>query len=514
MTTLHLLVALVIGMAASVPQALRWLRVLQREHYEPASTIRFAHRWNQRVANKGVRLRLGTLSVVAVAFFLLMHAQYVALVIVAAYGVFAPLGLSLKGRTGGLQWTRRLRRNAIVLGALELVLLLLGFLLGAGVVTAALLVFANPALVALAATITAPIENRDAKQFVEQARARLERLHPTVVAITGSYGKTSTKNHLVDLLRGESGVVASPRSFNNRAGLSRAINENLTDDASVFIAEMGTYGPGEIRDLVSWCRPDISVVTTIGPVHLERMKSLETIEAAKREIVGPATTVVLNIDDERLSSWVEELRANGKRVVTAGSKNSSADVVVSVEGDEWVLSAPGVSAQRITRMSGVQPTNVAVALAVATLVSTRPVSDVLAQVSTITTVANRANVVTAPSGVVVIDDTFNANPASAQASLALLAAQGLPGRNVVVTPGLVELGASQRAENSALAKAIVEHGFELVAVNRTNLAAFRAGAGKGFTHFDTRAEAVAWVREALVPGDGVLYLNDLPDHYP
>ena len=112
-------------------------------------------------------------------------------------------------------------------------------------------------------------------------------MHPRVVAITGSYGKTSTKNHLAQLL-GDDGVVVTPRSFNNRAGLSRAINENLADGTRVFVAEMGTYGPGEIRALCSWCVPEIAIVTAIGPVHLERMKRLEVIEAAKYEITERA----------------------------------------------------------------------------------------------------------------------------------------------------------------------------------------------------------------------------------
>ena len=78
------------------------------------------------------------------------------------------------------------------------------------------------------------------------------------MAITGSYGKTTTKVYLAHLLHGSSTVVASPASFNNRAGLSRAVNEHLVPGTEVFVAEMGTYGPGEIAELCRWCPPRTS----------------------------------------------------------------------------------------------------------------------------------------------------------------------------------------------------------------------------------------------------------------
>jgi UDP-N-acetylmuramoyl-tripeptide--D-alanyl-D-alanine ligase len=114
----------------------------------------------------------------------------------------------------------------------------------------------------------------------------------------------------------------------------------LTDGTQVFIAEMGTYGPGEIRELCEWCPPSIAVITAIGPVHLERMGSLDNIERAKFEITERATTVVVNIDDARLAAWVEPLRRSGKVVVTAGSINDAADYRVELHGERWSVTFP------------------------------------------------------------------------------------------------------------------------------------------------------------------------------
>jgi UDP-N-acetylmuramoyl-tripeptide--D-alanyl-D-alanine ligase len=90
----------------------------------------------------------------------------------------------------------------------------------------------------------------------------------------------------------------------------------------------------------------------------------------------------------------------------------------------------------------------------------------------------------------------------------------LPGRRVVVTPGLIELGDEQSDQNEELARDIARRGVELAIVGRTNIGALSHGYGHDARNFRVRDAAVAWVRESLVAGDGVLYLNDLPDHYP
>ncbi len=182
---------------------------------------------------------------------------------------------------------------------------------------------------------------------------------------------------------------------------------------------MGTYGPGEIRDLCAWCPPDVAVVTAIGPVHLERMKSLDVIEQAKFEITERARVVIVNIDDPRLARWPER----ASRVVACAPRGrvaTTADVRVVARGDVWRRNGwtPRRS-PRWTRSSGVQPTNVACAVAAALEVGALG-SELPRRLRAVRAVANRATVATAASGVVVVDDTFNANPASARASLAIL----------------------------------------------------------------------------------------------
>jgi len=276
---------------------------------------------------------------------------------------------------------------------------------------------------------------------------------------------------------------------------------------------MGTYGPGEIRELCSWCRPEIAVVTALGPVHLERMRSIEVIDQSKYEITERASTVVVNIDDERLARWVDRLTQSGKRVRTAGSEHSMASVRVIDDGPLWSVMVDNETVASTHRVNGIQPTNLACALAAA-LELGMATEQIAARVGLVSTVASRSNVVTAPSGVVVIDDTFNANPASALAAINLLGSLDLTGRRVIVTPGLIELGGEQYGANMELARRAASLSTTLVAVGRTNVKPLQVGYSGPMKRFDTRDDAVAWVRTTLVPGDGVLYLNDLPDHYP
>jgi UDP-N-acetylmuramoyl-tripeptide--D-alanyl-D-alanine ligase len=505
---------------AYVAQMVRWLRVLQREHYEPSSMRRFLGRWSTpQVASAKSPERTRAKRPVTpshVLIFLLILAtalrdDFFIVLVTAAYGLFCPQGLSMRGRTSKLRWTRRLVVTAVLATVISVAIGVAGLFTVRPWLAFVAMVWAVPVTLDVTSRLLAPYEFRHAQKFVDQAVARLDRVKPRVVAITGSYGKTSTKNHLADLLSADSGVVASPRSFNNRAGLSRAINENLADDSRIFIAEMGTYGPGEIRELCSWCPPEIAVVTALGPVHLERMKSMEAIEASKFEITERARTVVLNVDDGRLNNWIARLGT--KRLRTAGSLNADASVRVLVDASQWVVSVDGETVATMEQISGVQPTNLACALACALELGLAP-SAVSERLARVTPVVSRANVVTAPSGVVVIDDTFNANPASAASALTLLASLPVSGRRVVVTPGLVELGDEQYGANMELGRKVAAMGATLVAVGRTNVVPMKVGFFGPVQRFDTRDDAVAWVRKTIKPGDAVLYLNDLPDHYP
>jgi UDP-N-acetylmuramoyl-tripeptide--D-alanyl-D-alanine ligase len=517
--------AVAAGLVAAAVAGVRWLRVAQREHYLPGSTSRFARRWWMLGPN-----RVLAVSVVVGAVF--SARSPVAATIACGAVAAGPFGLSLRGRTSPLAWTRRLRTLAAVWAVLVVAALAAGAAFGAGPTAAVLVAALVPVLVDAALALTAPVERRLGRPYVTRATGRLAQVRPTVVAITGSYGKTTTKGYVAHLAGATRSVVATPASFNNRAGLARAVNENLTPGTEVFVAEMGTYGPGEIADLCSWCPPDIAVITAIGPVHLERMRTKETIAAAKAEILDGARVAVLNVDHPLLAALADRRAAAGQRVRRCSAADAGPSVLGSSEPGMRVQTSPEGGAPDVSVVDGevrvggrvigrvggdaAQPTNVAVAVAVALELGV-PEDLIAGRLGDLPVARNRLTVSTSDKGAQIIDDTYNANPAGAAAALAALARHGSADHlRVVVTPGMVELGPRQAEENTRFARDAAATASHLVVVGHTNrraLLAGAAGAAAQVVLVETREQAVAWVREHVGEGDAVLYENDLPDHF-
>jgi len=415
-----------------------------------------------------------------------------------AIAQIGPVGLPVRGVTSPLAWTNRLGRVASVTG----VILLVGFV--GGVLTDLPIVivgplYSLPLMVDIALRALRPYEKRQGDRWVDRAAAKLRSTGADVVAITGSYGKTTTKNYVTHLLGGSTRVMASPASFNNRMGLARAINENLTADTEVFVAEMGTFGPGEIAELCRWIPPKVAAIVSIGPVHLERFRTLENIVRSKSEILDRASTGVICTDQPLLAELAEQRRGTMQLIVVSGRDG----IVI---GDDRIMTVP----------EGVFGANLAVALGICRALGI-DLDEVISRVSTLPTSEHRQSISTGAAGFTIIDDTFNSNPAGASSALDLLTEVGAGGRTAVVTPGMVELGPVQNEQNRAFAQdaaAMVDH---LVVVGKTNRRALTEGSANrkaSVTVVDSRDEAVAWARANLGPGDAVLYENDLPDHYP
>ena len=519
---MNLLLALVVMLAAlagAASQLVRWLRVAQREHYLPGTTWPFVLRWTASSLLNVLTTALIGLVLVEVLILRRQHPVLTGVLALLAslLLVVVPIGLEIKGRTSKLAYTERLRRLMVVAAVLVVIVALaVGLLwsLPAGALSAALLVAPS---VGLALRILSPSEKKRMQHFVDQAGATLTNVHPLVVAITGSYGKTSTKLHLMQFASGARRMVATPASFNNRGGLARAINEHLTSGTEVFVAEMGTYGPGEIADLCSWIPPTISVITAIGPVHLERFGSLEVTLQAKAEITESASTVILNIDDVRLSKLADDLSATGKEVVRCSGTSLDADVsvVVGTNGLATIARHGHVLQSDVTLPAGVQASNVACAWAAAASLGIDDAT-IEARLGYLAPAENRSVLATSSGGTIVLDDTFNANPAGAKSALRILQSLDVD-RRILVTPGMIELGVEQAEENEAFARLAATVVDVALVVGRTNHRALLrglSGSNVQVLSVPTRDAAVTWVRANAGARDAVLYENDLPDHYP
>ena len=292
-------------------------------------------------------------------------------VVAAGITVVAPFGLGLQGRTSPLAWTRRLqddgrRRSACSTPCCSR-------LAGAhphrrAARRAAVLPPAGDPRPGAPGHRPVRAAGRPGATCA-RAEAKLRSVHPTTVAITGLVRQDDDEGvRAPPRVRRERSVLASPASFNNTGGLSRTLNEHLTPGTEVFVAEMGTYGPGEIRSMCAWVQPDIAVIVNIGPVHLERMKTLDGIVAAKAEIFEQTVTqtAVLNVDAHGLAALADRLAAEGKRVVRVSDRRAPrcrrracARTTASAESLEVYVG--GELRHRIADTAA-QPANVAAAL--------------------------------------------------------------------------------------------------------------------------------------------------------
>ena len=507
MNTAMLLLATITAATGGTLAFLRWLRVAQREHYLPGSTSRFAMRW--WLADAGSKF----LAVVAVTGTMLSIRFPAGACLSGLALIFGPVGLSVRGRSAPLVWTRRLKSVTIVAASLTIILAVLGFLITDSIALISLSALAIPAIIDFSLLLLRPFEKCLARRYVRQAAQRLQAVHPIVVAITGSYGKTTTKEYLRHLVSGARTVVASPASYNNTAGLCRTINEHLAAGTDVLIAEVGTYGKGEIREICSWLKPSIGVITSIGPVHLERMGSLENIVQAKSEILENVDLSILNTDSPHLQRIADKMRTES--VVRCGSNEESCAVAAKVSEKSIELYISGKHVATVYNPS-LFASNLALAVATALSLDV-PVEHIIKQLDSLPSPAHRQQIVKTSTGVRVIDNTYNSNPAGAAHALRLLSEIPHTGRRVVVSPGMIELGDLQRCENETFARNAADTATDILIIGRSNHAALLKGARDGTARVLTvryREEAVRWVRENLTKGDVVLYENDLPDHFP
>jgi UDP-N-acetylmuramoyl-tripeptide--D-alanyl-D-alanine ligase len=287
-----------------------------------------------------------------------------------------------------------------------------------------------------------------------------------VVGITGSVGKTSTKDLVVGAVGVSLRVAANERSFNNEQGLPVTIL-GAPDDAEVLVLEMGMRGIGEIRRLCDVGRPSIGVVTAVGRSHTGLVGGIDGVARAKRELVESLPgdgTAVLNADDEHVVAMRGHTPASVLTFGTIGAADVRAD---GIELDElararFTVRSPWGTVPVSLAVSGRHMVlNAAAAIAVAGVLGV-PVSDAAAGLATARISAMRMDTRRTSSGATVINDAYNANPMSMRAALESLAAMPA-GRHVAILGEMAELD-DPTAAHKEVAELAGRLGIELVAV--------------------------------------------------
>ncbi len=383
-----------------------------------------------------------------------------------------------------------------------------------------------PLWVALGAGLMHPVETAIQKGFKRQARRRLRaRSDLTVVGITGSYGKTSTKFILAELLRQKYNVYATPSSYNTPMGLCLAVNEHLKPEHQVLVLEYGIRYPGDMDELCDIAEPDTAVVTTVGVAHLETMGTQARIAAEKGTLVertSPEGPAILNMDDERVAAMAERTEGPVWRVSTEGHPDADLtahNIRYDTSGTSFeVTDDTGTTASFKTQLLGRHNVlNVLLSVAAGRSMGLR-LRQMAHAARRLDPIEHRLQL-RERGEVTIIDDAFNSNPVGARNAVEILSEMG-EGRRVIVTPGMVELGDRQWDENEALGQFIAQHDLDLVAlVGDEQTAPIQEGLSAAqfpderVRVFSSLSDAQGFLKQHLEPGDVVLYENDLPDQY-
>jgi UDP-N-acetylmuramoyl-tripeptide--D-alanyl-D-alanine ligase len=328
------------------------------------------------------------------------------------------------------------------------------------------------------------------------------------IVVTGNVGKTTTKELCAALLSNRYRVLKSPANFNDEIGLSMTLFQ-LTEVHERAVLEVGMFGLGEIARMCEIARPEIGVVMNVGPTHLERLGSLEAIARAKAEAIEslPATgTAILNADDPFVSKMGGGTRA---RVLTFGV-DSPADIRASairslgLGGVDFDVSMGGRTLSGHSPLPGVAlVSNALAAIAVA-------VSDGLSLeegVSALRTAEApaRMQVKTAKSGAIILDDCYNASPASTLSALSVLAET--PGRRIALLGDMLELGAAEEQGHRDVGRRAAEVADLIFAVGPRGLliaeAAQEAGA-REVCYLASKEDASPAIKRQLREGDVLL----------
>ncbi len=385
-----------------------------------------------------------------------------------------------------------------------------------------LFIFASFFVVLACDVVNSPVEKAVKRYYINDAKKMLsQHKRLTVIGITGSYGKTSTKYCLEKMLSTKYNVLMTPASYNTPMGVVKTVREYLKPQHEIFICEMGAKYAGDIEELCNIVHPDIGIITSVGPQHLESFGSIQNVVDTKFELdkaLGEKGKIYLNYDNE----YIRNRKAIANFVSYSVNDSSCdcfvKDVKVSQNGTSFTLCYKDKTYDLSTKLLGLHNVqNIAGCACIAIDLGVDQ-NELCYSVKRLEQVEHRLQLINAGASMTIIDDAFNANPAGTKAALDVLS--GFDEVKIIVTPGMIELGESQYKLNFEFGENCARTCDYIFVVGKTNREAISKGAlhcgfdEKKLVLFEKVEDAVNASRQIEVQEHKyVLLENDLPDNY-
>lgn len=437
-------VAFALYALATALTARHFIHMFQLNSYKPNVQLKWIHN------NSKSHLTFALLFAVVVSALVLLTDGIIANAVASVgYVLFAVANRPKKAYKTPLVYTARIKRLIVTLTVICLLplLLIIGNKTAKYLQIATVIVYCLIPYVVLAANvINRPVEKAINRYYINDAKKILEssRPHLKVIGITGSFGKTSVKYFLDELLSVKYNVLKTPGNFNTPLGVVKTIRGSLRATHDIFLCEMGAKNIGDIKEICDIVKPDHGVITSVGPMHIESFKSIENVIKTKFELADAVEQsggmLFANFDNEYIVKECEN-RSAVPYGIEISHGYSVSELSISERGSEFCITAPsGESEHYYTQLIGRHNViNIAGAIAVANRLGIS-LRELKPAVRKLESVPHRLQLID-KGAYTIIDDAYNSNPSGAKAALETLAMTN--GMKIIVTPGMIELGDMQ-----------------------------------------------------------------------
>ncbi|MBO4901148.1 MAG: UDP-N-acetylmuramoyl-tripeptide--D-alanyl-D-alanine ligase [Lachnospiraceae bacterium] len=513
------------------------LHMFQLNGYKNAEHITWLRRFKKRQWVLYAGLVLGALWIIFRKPVTADIVMWLWIVLIAV--VFRALcNMSVKKK---LVWTARVKRLAASIIVLDLLVIAAVFILTAaffGILTALQVVrgaclmllsvkFISPLIGCI---VNSPMEKGVNRHFINDAKRKLS-ANPgmTIIGVTGSYGKTSVKYYLGELLSVKYTVTITPESYNTPMGVVRTVREHMKPGTEVFVCEMGARHVGDIKELCDLVHPHHGIITSVGPQHLDTFHTMDNIVSTKFELadaVPEGGMLFLNGDNEfeakKAASYSDKnpvmyyAKTEDAAVTSKGYR--AEDIHCDSQGTSFDIVTPDGERDsfRMSLIGEHNIINVVGAIAVAHSMGIA-LSDLKIPVRRLKSVKHRLELIRR-GDMYIIDDAYNSNPVGSKAALDTL--DMFDGTKIMITPGMVELGEKEEEYNREFGRHAGEVCDHLLLVGRKRAVPIREGALEAgmdvsrIKEFDKVEDAFGYAQQIRAEGTKYILLeNDLPDNY-